>query len=564
MEVTNYTSVGPVLQLNKAGELTQKRMKAVKVCDGLYISEPDKNGYTQFICELNDVIWLDCKAAETKIAYGIKRIPSYFKDIKAGCFDGKNIEKFRREISRRINHPDSPVIMKLKKPERKKPAPLAENERKASVLMFKGCTDETIEKKVVITEVAPHIYTYAYKMKRYGERVKVIFEIDGIYFQGSDNGAYVLEREDFTEVCTKAYEHARKNVADGAAKGMAYFIEVQKRIDAATPAETPQISTETAGTTELSAETTKAEEAPKYSIIERDGNVYVTFKRGVIRQCAKRCGVSCKSAEWDTIAQAYNGIHSDMGRGLSFLFDGREDAVRFAELVCNGDISGYYKLYMAKIIAEGKERKERIAEECAEYDAAQAHFAECMADGTDETVNVSVEGENAAERAETPRYECPNYADYAFERGWYIENTDFDPHSGVLCMIHFDPSDEKYVCGCLWQIDSDKPSYTEHRRFKTLKGAQNYGTKRMGMKLEYQTLTVDCPITPPEPTQSPETSQTVEYTADTPKPRETARKRQNRATGCMRTTRQDTLRNTLRPVTYVPRECPTANAPPYW
>ena len=260
MEATNYKSIGPVLQLNKAGELTQKRMKAVKVCDGLYISEPDKNGYMQFICELNDVIWLDCKAAETKIAYGIKRIPSYFKDIKAGCFDGKNIEKFRREISRRINRPDSPVIMELKKPERKKPAPLAENERKVSVLMLKGRTDEITEKRVVIAEVVPHVYTYTYKLKRYGERVKIIFEIDGVYFQGHDTGANVLEREDFTEVCTKAYRLARKNVADGAASGMQYFIEVQKRMDAATPTETPQISTEIAETVKVSAEGEKEAE----------------------------------------------------------------------------------------------------------------------------------------------------------------------------------------------------------------------------------------------------------------------------------------------------------------
>lgn len=260
MEATNYKSIGPVLQLNKSGELTQKRMKAVKVCDGLYISEPDKNGYMQFICELNDVIWLDCKAAETKIAYGIKRIPSYFKDIKAGCFDGKNIEKFRREISRRINRPDSPVIMELKKPERKKPAPLPEGAKKASVYMCKGCTDETTDKKVVITEIAPHVYKYVYKLKKYGERVKIIFEIDGVYFQGHDTGMYVLEREDFTEVCTKAYASARKNVAGGAAQGMPYFVEVQKRIDAATPTETPQISTETAERVNVSVEEEKAAE----------------------------------------------------------------------------------------------------------------------------------------------------------------------------------------------------------------------------------------------------------------------------------------------------------------
>ena len=116
------------------------------------------------------------------------------------------------------------------------------------------------DKKVVITEVAPHVFTYAYKLKRYGERVKIIFEIDGVYFQGHDTGAYVLEREDFTETCTKAYTSARKNVAGGAAQGMPYFVEVQKRIDAATLTETPRISTETAETVNVSAECEKEAE----------------------------------------------------------------------------------------------------------------------------------------------------------------------------------------------------------------------------------------------------------------------------------------------------------------
>ena len=150
--------------------------------------------------------------------------------------------------------------MELKKPERKKPEPLPEGAKKISVLIFKGCTDEITDKKVVITEVAPHVYTYAYKLKKYGERVKIIFEIDGVYFQGSDSGAYVLEREDFTEICTKAYKLARQNVADGAASGMAYFIEVQKRIDAATPTDTPQIPTESTETVNVSAEGEKEAE----------------------------------------------------------------------------------------------------------------------------------------------------------------------------------------------------------------------------------------------------------------------------------------------------------------
>ena len=88
-----------------------------------------------------------------------------------------------------------------------------------------------------------------------------------------------------------------------------------------------------------------------------------------------------------------------------------------------------------------------------------------------------------------------------------------------------------------------------------------------------------------EPPQSPETPQTVEYATDTPKPRETARKRPNRAIGSAQhhqcsalgangyavlndasatmaamNVRCDTLRDTLRSVTHVPRECSTVDA----
>lgn len=63
--------------------------------------------------------------------------------------------------------------------------------------------------------------------------------------------------------------------------------------------------------------------------------------------------------------------------------------------------------------------------------------------------------------------------------------------------------------------------------------------------------------------QSPGTPQTVDCATDTPKPRETARKPQNRGIGCKRATRRDTLRDTLRPVTHVPRECSTADTT-YW
>ena len=240
MENLTYNTIGPVLHLNKAGELAQKRMKAAKLCDGLYITEPDKTQFVKFIVEYNGVKWVEHQAPAANInpANMAKRMPAILASIEGGRLNELN--DYHKELHRRIFNPDSPAIMELKKLERKKTAPLPEGAKKFSVLMFKGCTDEIIDKKVIINEVAPHVYTYTYKLKRYGERVKIIFEIDGVYFQGTDNGAYVMEREDFNEICAKAYERARENVADGAAKGMQYFVEVQKRIDAATSSEVAQ------------------------------------------------------------------------------------------------------------------------------------------------------------------------------------------------------------------------------------------------------------------------------------------------------------------------------------
>lgn len=249
MENILYTSIGPVLHLNQAGELAQKRMKAAKLCDGLYITEPDKTQFVKFIIEYNGVKWVEhqAPAANVNPANMAKRMPAILASIEGGRLNELN--DYHKELHRRIFNPNAPAIMELKKPERKKPAPLPEGAKKVGVIMFKGCTDEVTDKKVIINEVAPHVYTHTYKLKGYGERVKIIFEIDDIYFQGADDGAYVMEREDFSEICTKAYEHARENVADGAAKGMRYFVEVQKRIDAATSPELAQTADADAVTT---------------------------------------------------------------------------------------------------------------------------------------------------------------------------------------------------------------------------------------------------------------------------------------------------------------------------
>ena len=65
MEDLTYTPIGSVLHLNKAGELAQKRMNAAKLCDGLYITEPDKTQFVKFIVEYNGVKWVEHQAPQT-------------------------------------------------------------------------------------------------------------------------------------------------------------------------------------------------------------------------------------------------------------------------------------------------------------------------------------------------------------------------------------------------------------------------------------------------------------------------------------------------------------------
>lgn len=479
MEATNYTSIGPVLQLNKAGELTHKRIKAVKVCDGLYIGEPDKRDFVRYIIECNGVMWVEDIQHKSYAPKYAAAMPKALERVKSGFYGDERFNDYRHEIDRRVNHPDSPAIMELKKQERKKPTPLAENERKVSVLMFKGCTDEMTKKKVVITEVAPHIYTYAYKMKRYGERVKVIFEIDGVYFQGHDTGAYVLEREDFTEVCVKAYEHARDNVADGAASGTAYFIEVQKRIDAAKPAETPQISTEIAETVNVSAEGENAENESQKHISE------VLKEAEHNYQCVK-------SETLQTVREADGKWHTyfmgdEIGVDLAYDQINHIPAARTAQAAEEvAEIRRYMNRLNGNHIAD------------ADYYLAEMREGIKQAEAARRKKNADTEGENKAERAENK----PTSADVArmvktelaknkaMRTTWELEFPD-----GTEC----NASHKCTVAGC------DFYEYTEARNgeevFKDYKATERDITLYICQRLELDAL---------EPPQSPETPQTVE------------------------------------------------------
>lgn len=84
MEDLTYTPIGSVLHLNKAGELAQKRMKAAKLCDGLYITEPDKTQFVKFIVEYNGVKWVEhqAPAANVNPANMAKRMPAILASIE--------------------------------------------------------------------------------------------------------------------------------------------------------------------------------------------------------------------------------------------------------------------------------------------------------------------------------------------------------------------------------------------------------------------------------------------------------------------------------------------------
>ena len=127
----------------------------------------------------------------------------------------------------------------------------------------------------------------------------------------------------------------------------------------------------------------------KYEVYLIDGKpeVWVLFHPGTLRECCIRCNVSTACAVWDNVANAYGGIRSSHGRGTSFFFNTEVEALRFADLVGYGDISGWSEIFTAKLQADIEERKreidkrnEEIRAWCEEHDRAMVVFAEQDAD----------------------------------------------------------------------------------------------------------------------------------------------------------------------------------------
>ena len=314
---------------------------------------------------------------------------------------------------------------------------------------------------------------------------------------------------------------------------------------AATPTETPQISTETAEAVNVSAEGENAENEPQKHISE------------VLKE-AERNYQCVKSETLRTVREADGKWHTyfmDEEIGIDLAYD-QINHIPAARAAQAAEEVAEIRRYMNRLNGN------HIAD--ADYYLAEMREGIKQAEAARRKKNADTEGENKAERA---KYRVSRFGGYKIivgdrEQGKVI---------AVLMAVNghnvIEINDESAHIATMGEkpLQMDKPI------------TQLSDAEVLGLIYGY----IELP-------QSPETPQTVECTADTPKPRETARKRQNRVTGSTQhhqhsvlgangyamlndasatmaamNVRQDTLRNTLRPVAYVPRECSTVDAA-YW
>ena len=211
----------------------------------------------------------------------------------------------------------------------------------------------------------------------------------------------------------------------------------------------------------------------------------------------------------------------------------------------------------AKVMHEIYSRLKAQVEEEARQPATPTETPQISTE-TVETVNVSAGGENVAERGENK----PTSADVArmvktelaknkaMRTAWHLEFPD-----GTECDVRY----KNTVAGCDFYDYSERNGKIE--RFRDYPAVVSDITLYICQALGIDAL---------EPPQSPETPQAVECVTDAPKPRETARKPQNRGIGNTRHSRLgangyamlDNASATLTAM-HVPRECSTADAA-YW
>lgn len=189
----------------------------------------------------------------------------------------------------------------------------------------------------------------------------------------------------------------------------------------------------------------------------------------------------------------------------------------------------------------------QVSRAMKEYFAATAPETPRISTETAETVNVSAEGEKAAARA---KYRVSRLGGYKIIVG--------DREQGKVIAVLMSVNGHNTI-----EIND------ESAHIATM-GEKPLRIDKPIMQLS-DTEVLELIYDHIEPPQSPETPQSIKRTTDTPKPRETARKPQNRGIGCARMTRHsglgaggyeilDNASATLAAMS-VPRECSTAD---YW
>ena len=179
-----YNNIGAVLQLDKHGELVQKRMKAAKVCDGLSITAPDRTQFVSLVIEYNGVKWVEhtIPAERVNVECLTKRMPAILASIEGGKL--LELNDYHKEMHRRIFTPDAPAIMELKQPERKKPAPVQNEDGTicAKVLQYKNDGNTLTEKAETLTKFADGVYYNREQDAWDNWRYVIFFEDNGVFW----------------------------------------------------------------------------------------------------------------------------------------------------------------------------------------------------------------------------------------------------------------------------------------------------------------------------------------------------------------------------------------------
>uniref|UniRef100_A0AAU8AX82 Uncharacterized protein n=1 Tax=Dulem virus 40 TaxID=3145758 RepID=A0AAU8AX82_9CAUD len=380
-------------------------------------------------------------------------------------------------------------------------------------------------------------------------RVEIVRDFDKSYYAnlyGENGGCHNLSKEytDFRTLktlCKKEYGVNLPNLSQ------IEFETHGRKSYAYISTETPQISTETAKAENAPTEGAKREEISanclywdflSQTIKERmcaltkvtehlyyidNGGKYVTLARflnGVY--WIEQCNAQYLRDAFDAARPEYNNIL----RGLNAYQTAEDFVAKYESRIENGCYLGEFDTELYKRIT----------------DITQ----------TAETINVSVEGEKEAERAENKskaermksKYDITEQLERIRVTFLSLPDWDLEPRLGRMALA------EDICKRYLENINQHLGLYdeTEFCRYSDLKIPQSVYAAP----------------------QSPETPQTVECTTDTPKPRETARKPQNRGIVNTRHSRLgangyamlDNASATLTAM-HVPRECSTADAA-YW